>query len=209
MRRDPRVVAPHFLQQDLARHRALPGAVEIAQNRGLLLGQPDLVAFGIDEKLRARAERVGPDGEDGVFAGFVLTQLRPDAREEHGESKRLADIIVGTRLETQDCVGVGVVPGEHDDRRFEPVLAQDAHDFAAVDVGQPDIHDDEIDVTVLGSLHALGSGVGRFRLELFVQCELLDEGIGKLCIVVDDQDLAGIAHGTAPCGEPPKRHCAK
>src|SRR5262249_12911246 len=83
VRRDSRVVAPHFLQQDFARYRPLPGAVEIAQDGRLLLGQPHLVALGIDEKLRARPERVGPDGEDGVFAGFVLTQLRPDAREQH------------------------------------------------------------------------------------------------------------------------------
>src|SRR5262245_16366598 len=46
VRRHPGIVAPHFLQQDLARDRALPGAIEIAQDRGFLFGQANLVAFG-------------------------------------------------------------------------------------------------------------------------------------------------------------------
>src|SRR5215468_12257579 len=69
---DAGIVAPHFLQKDLARDRALPGAIEVAQDRGLLLGQTHLVALGIDEQLRARTERVGADGEHGVLAGLVL-----------------------------------------------------------------------------------------------------------------------------------------
>ena len=48
-----------------------------------------------------------------------------------------------------------IVAREHDDRRLETVPAQDAHSFAAVDVGQADIHDDQIDLSRLGSLHAL------------------------------------------------------
>jgi hypothetical protein len=38
-------------------------------------------------------------------------------------------------------VGIGVVAREHDDRHLETVPAQDAHGFAAIDVGQADIHD--------------------------------------------------------------------
>src|ERR1051326_8886615 len=69
---DAGIVAPDFLQQRFARHRPLPGAVQIAQDRGLLLGQAIHVALGIEQKFRARPERVGPDGEDGVLARFML-----------------------------------------------------------------------------------------------------------------------------------------
>src|SRR5262249_2501387 len=48
---DARIVAPHFLQQDLARDRTLAGAIEVAQDRGLLFGEPDLVALGIHQEL--------------------------------------------------------------------------------------------------------------------------------------------------------------
>ena len=51
--------------------------------------------------------------------------------------------------------------GQHDDRRLEAVLAQDAHGLASVDVGKADVHDDEIDLAGLGGLHALGAGLDR------------------------------------------------
>ena len=48
-----RRVAPDFPQQRLPRYRLLAGAVEVAQDRGLLLGQADLVTNGIEQQLRA------------------------------------------------------------------------------------------------------------------------------------------------------------
>src|SRR5262249_34984086 len=72
VRRDAGIIAPDLLQQDLARDRAFPRAIEVSQDRSLLLGQPNLVAFGIDEELRTRPKRIGPDGEDRVLARFML-----------------------------------------------------------------------------------------------------------------------------------------
>ena len=173
--RDAGIVAPHLLQQRLARHRLLPGAVEIAQDRGFLLGQPDLAALGAQQQLGARPERVGADGEDGVFARLVLAKLRADARQQHGEAERLGDVVVGAGFQAEDGVGIGVVPGQHDDRRLEAVLAQDAHGLAAVDIRQADIHDHQVDLAALGRLHTLGAAIDRDRLELVMQRKLLDQ----------------------------------
>ena len=89
---------------------------------------------------------------------------------------------------------VGVVAGQHDDRRLEAVLAQDAHRLAAVDVGQADIHDHQVDLAALGRLHRLGAAVDRGRLELLVQRQLLDQRLAQLGIVVDDQDGSRVRH---------------
>src|SRR4029077_9387067 len=70
--RDPRIVAPDLLQQRLARDRTLARTIEITQDRRLLLREPDLVAFWIEQDLRARPERIRPDGEHGVLARLVL-----------------------------------------------------------------------------------------------------------------------------------------
>ena len=86
------------------------------------------------------------------------------------------------------------MPGQHDDRRLEAVLAQDAHRFAAVDIGQADIHDHEVDLAGLGGLHALGAVFGRDDFEFLMQRELLDQRVAQLRIVVHDQDLADIRH---------------
>ena len=140
----------------------------------------------------------GPDGEHRVLARLVLAQLRADARQQHGESKRLGDVVVGAGFEPENGVGIGVVAGQHDDRRLEAVLAQNAHRLAAIDVGQPDIHDHQVDLAGLGRLHPFGAGVDRDRLELLVQRELLDQRLAQFGVVVDDQDLAGIRHSLAP-----------
>src|SRR5207247_5992087 len=68
---DAGIIAPHLLQQDLARDRTPPGAIEIAQDRGLLFGQAHFVALGVDQELGAGPERVRADGEDRVLARFM------------------------------------------------------------------------------------------------------------------------------------------
>jgi hypothetical protein len=88
--------------------------------------------------------------------------------------------------------------GQHDDRRLEPILAHDAHGLAAIDIGQADIHDHQVDLPGLRGLYPFGAGIGRNGLEFLVQCELLDQRIAQFRIVVDDQDFAGIRHETRP-----------
>ena len=205
------IIAPDLLQQRLARHRTLAGAIEVTQDRGFLFGQPNLVALGIEQELRARPERVGTDREHRVFARLVLAQLRPDARQQHGEPERLGDIIVGAGFEPQDGVGIGVVAGQHDDRRLEAVLAQDAHRLPAVNVRQPDIHDHQVDLAGLRRLNALGAVLDRFRFELLVQRKLLDQRVAQFGVVIDDQDLASIRHSPIASGTglAASRPCAK
>ncbi len=128
----------------------------------------------------------------------MLTQLRADARKQHCEAERLGDVVVGAGFETEDRVGIGVVPREHDDRRLESVLAHDANGFAPVHVGKPDIHHDEIDLPRFGFLHAFGGGIDRDRVELFMQGELLDQSFAQLGVVIDNQNFTGVRHSFWP-----------
>src|SRR4029079_14776802 len=161
---------------------------------GFLLGQADLAALGTHQKLRARSERIGTDGEDRVLARLVLTKLRTDARQQHGEAERLWGVVGGAGFQPEDGIGVGVVAGQHDDRGLETVLAQYAHGLAAIDVGQTDIHDHQIDLPGLGFGYTLGAGIDRHRLEFVVEGELLDQGGPQFRVIVDDQDLAAVGH---------------
>ncbi len=61
------------------------------------------------------------------------------------------------------------MPGEHDDRRLESILAKNAHRFAAVDIRKADVHDHKIDLAGLGSLHAFAAVLDRNGFELLVQ----------------------------------------
>src|SRR6516165_3442161 len=86
---EPGIVAPDFLQQGLARDRTLAGTTKISQDAGLLLREPHLVTLGIEQEFRARPERVGADGEDGVLARLVVAQVSANARKQHGKANRL------------------------------------------------------------------------------------------------------------------------
>ena len=154
----------------------------------------------VDGKI-AVTGKVGPGGlsiEQGQAAARqcfinVLTQLRADARQQHGEAERLDHIIVRAGLEAEDGIAVRIVPGQHDDRRLEAALAQDAHGFAAVDIRQADIHQHQIDLVALGGLHALGAVFGGDGVELVMQRQLLDQRFAQFGIVIDNQNgpLAG------------------
>src|SRR5262249_15990337 len=102
----------NLLQQRLTRHRLLASPIEKAQDRSLLLGQTDLVALGVEQKLGARPKRKRPDGEDSILARLVLAQLGADARQEHRKPERLGDIVVGTGFKPKNWVGIGIMTGQ-------------------------------------------------------------------------------------------------
>ena len=84
--------------------------------------------------------------------------------------------------------------GQHDDRRLEAILAQDAHGLATVDVGQSDIHDNQIDLAVLGGLNALRPPVDRNSVEFLVQRQLFDQRLAQLGVIIDNQNRTLIGH---------------
>src|SRR6516225_6542206 len=63
VRGDARVIAPYLLQQHVARHDLLASAIEILEDGGLLLREPDFGAFLVNQHLRCRLERVVANGE--------------------------------------------------------------------------------------------------------------------------------------------------
>src|SRR4029078_1488566 len=195
VRGDAGVVAPDFMQEHVAGDHALASAIEIFEDRGLLLGEPDLAAAAVDQQFRRRLEGVRPDGENRVLALLVLPELRADTGEQHAEFERLGDVVVGARLEAEDGVRGGRLSRQHDDRPLEPAAAEKLAGLAAVEVGKANVEQHEIDMTVARKLEPVRRVGREQRVELLVQGKLLAQGIAKLVIVVDDKDLARIAHG--------------
>ena len=99
----------------------------------------------------------------------MLTELRPDSRQQHRKPERFGHVVVGAGFEAQDGVRIGIVTGEHDDRGLEAALAQGSHHLAAIGIRQPDIHQHQIGRIGLGGAGALGAGIDRGGLELVVQ----------------------------------------
>ncbi len=83
---------------------------------------------------------------------------------------------------------------EHDDRRLETVLAQNAHGFAAIDVRESDIHYDEIDLPGFSGLDTFAAVFGDNSFEFFVQRQLFGQRIPQFRIVIDNENLTRIRH---------------
>jgi len=69
---------------------------------------------------------------------------RADAGRQLGEREGLAQVVVGPGVESRHAVLDFVARGEHEDTRPDPIGAQAAADLEPVDVGQPEVEDDEV-----------------------------------------------------------------
>ena len=63
---------------------------------------------------------------------------------------------------------------------------------------RPDIHDHQIDLSLLGDLHALSAILCRGSFKLLVQRKLIRQRIAQLRIIVDNENLMGIRHQFIP-----------
>ncbi len=77
---------------------------------------------------------------------------------------------------------------------LEPIFAQKAAGFAPIHVGKPDIEKDKIGVLALHSGESLSGAVSNMGLKLFMESELLRKRKRKVLIIVDNQDIARVAH---------------
>ncbi len=83
---------------------------------------------------------------------------------------------------------------QHDDGMLEIILAQQAASLAPIHVGQADIEENKVGVLAFHGGEGLRGAMSDVRLELFVQRELLRQRQRKVLIIVDNQDIARIAH---------------
>ena len=123
-----------------------------------------------------------------------MAKLRADAREQHNEPERFADVIVGPGIEADHRVGVGIMGGENDDRAAIAVAAHPLDRLAPVEVGQPDVHDDEVRRLRLDRMKRRFRRLDRLDLKLGMQRELLDQRLTQVGVVIHDQQSPRLGH---------------
>ncbi len=97
----------------------------------------------------------------GVGRGGAA-QVGADAGEQLGEPERLDQVVVGAGVEAGDDVELLVAGGEDEDGQVGVRGAQPPADVDAVDVGQAEVEDDELDA-VVGRGRARGAPRARRR----------------------------------------------
>ena len=75
--------------------------------------------------------------------GGAVAERDPQARFELAHPEGLGHVVVGPTVERGDLAVLGAVGGEHDDGHVAPLPDPPAH-LHAVEVGKPEIEDDDV-----------------------------------------------------------------
>ena len=113
-------------------------------------------------------------------------EQRTDAGGQLAQAERLRHVVVGTELQPDDLVELGVLGRQHHDRhaRLGP---DDAADLDARQLGEHQVEQDE--VRTLGTELAEGfAAIGRRHDPESVGLERVDQRFAQCRLVVDDQD---------------------
>jgi len=113
---------------------------------------------------------------------------RADAGEQNSEGEGLGHIIVGASVEAFDDVGNGVAGGEHQDGNVLLDFAETLSDLNAVESGQHDIEEYEVELVVFGEGDGGEAVVGQAN-GVIVFFEAAAEDLGHSCFVFDYEDL--------------------
>ncbi len=141
---------------------------------------------GIDIDLEAAETE-----QTGGRLAAPAAQNRLDPGKQLARLEGLGQIIVGAELQPDDAVHGVAARGEHEDRGVAPGADAPAH-FEAVEVGQHQIEDEQVEMAAAVLIDGVEAGRGDGNVILRL-AEVVGDHLGKAGIVFDQQDSSG--HG--------------
>jgi hypothetical protein len=143
----------------------------------------------------------GAAGEAGVLVlaeEFVfvleLAAVEGFADEEAefvGTGEGFAEVVFGAEFHGFDGTGDGAETGDHDDGGGGRVFLDPAEDGEAIAIGEFEIRDDEMELTVAAGQDGVGNGAGDGDGVAFAGEDGLEEG-AEAGVVIDDEDVFGV-----------------
>jgi hypothetical protein len=147
-------LAEDVLEELGARDDTILVAVEPADDADLARGEGDAVVAAHDDHAREIDDgAVDLDFVEGVAGGGAAAE-DADAGEELAGGEGFGDVVVGAFHEAADLVVLGAARGEHEDGSARTGGAEAAADLHAVESGEHQIEDDEIERIAEAGLEA-------------------------------------------------------
>ena len=158
----------------------------------------DIVAVKDDGALR-RIDDQGTEIEDLLVLRVLGDDLRPvhapeqrlAAGDEFAHGERLGHIVVGSRTEADDLIGLVIACGE-DEHRHRTVGHDTLRGFKTVHYRQHDVHDDQIRSQLSRRLNGACPVSGNACGPTFGG-DALGDGCGQRRFIFDDQHGAGLS----------------
>jgi hypothetical protein len=113
-------------------------------------------------------------------------QGRLDAAAELAHREGLGDVVVGADLQPADLVGLASLRGQHDDRHLA-AGAELAADFDAVQLGQHQVEDDQVEAPLLEAPQRLPAVQRRGDVVAVLPQRVAEQRLNRL-LVVDEED---------------------
>lgn len=171
-------VAPHSLQQGLARDRPSVGAIKMLQDGHFLQGEPDVSVLGpLVQRSLARTEGVGSDCQHRILAGLVLTDVGAQAGLQFVKAGRPHHMVVSAGIERSDDFMLCRTLAENDDRNAQTMTPQPTAEIGSGGIGRAGVHDDRVDLSLTRLCPC--NDVGRADCPGYVECPVTLQGLGK------------------------------
>ena len=138
-----------------------------------------------------RLETVPVQGQAALGRGLGgvtgAAQHRLDPRHHFPGAERLADVVVGADLQAQQAVHLFHAGGDHQNRHLGETADRLAH-FHAVAVGQHQVQQHRVEITVAHALFGVGGAAGLLRLEMAV-AQIVRQQLRQPGLILDDQNF--------------------
>src|SRR5215813_6666945 len=154
---------------------------------------PDLDALGGDVDIQAR-DRPPCSGRHNA------PEKRSHSRFELGERERLRQIVFGAEIEPVHAIFDRVARGENENHRRGVSRAQAAQHLEAIEIGQPDVEHDEIELFVGERSICLLAGRGASH-RMPSTSQYFDEPVCEERVIFNDENT----HDGSPMSAPPGR----
>src|SRR3954470_13546866 len=192
-----RVVAPHLVEQLLARDDEALVAHQVLEQLELALGELDLPVGA------AHLVRIGVEGQVAHpqrrhAAGRPAAQQRAQAGEQLLALERLDEVVVRADVQALHTRIERVARGQHEDRRVVVVFAQPPGDVDAVEAGQPEVEHDQIGQEGMDVLERLDAVAGELDL-IALQAQRALQHLRDVLVVLDDEHAYGAVRGIHGC----------
>ena len=99
----------------------------------------------------------------------MAAQMGAHARQQNAEAKRLGYVIIGAGFQAQYGVGLTIGTGKHQNRRANALLAHQLTNLAPINIGQPDIQQNQIKAHARHLIQGCAASFGMAQQKLIMQ----------------------------------------
>ena len=198
MRRNTCIISPNLMQKRVALYDTLGGAEQKLENVGFFFSEANFTTIFGQQYFGRWLERLVPKRENSILGLLMLPQLGADTGQEDRKFEGLTNIIIGSCLKPQNCVGIGNVTSKHQNWTFDALFADYTAQVAAISIWQTHIQDNNIIKLLPHPFKGISAATTFGHFEFFRRDQLFTQRLAQVFIIIDQKDFFQLRHCDNP-----------